>query len=269
MDMENLGSKDLAANFAGSYLSLMDLSDFKGLFNFYKCYRAVVRGKVEGFRFRDPDVTPDEQGKALENAQKYFLLAEHYARSLTPPVLAAGCGLMGSGKTTLAGALRDLLDLEVLSSDKIRKELAGIDPAEHRHVPFNTDIYSRESSRRTYDRLHEQAATYLREGKSVFMDASYMDSRTRSMAIRTARRENVRFLLVYIDPGEEELRRRLRKRDRQPGIVSDGREEILRAQMQAFEPPREMPAGMILSLGHSDDLERQVRKAYQRLLATT
>lgn len=269
MDMERLGSRDLTANFTDSYLSLMDQSDLKGLFNFYKCYRAVVRGKVEGFRSRDPDISPDEHDSARENAHNYFLLAEQYARSLTPPVLVAACGPMGSGKTTLAGALSDLLDLEVLSSDKIRKELAGIDPAEHRHVPFNTDIYSREFSKRTYDHLHERAAAYLRRGKSVFIDASYMDSGTRLMAMRTARRENVRSLLLYIDPGEEELRKRLRKRDRETAIVSDGREEILSAQMHAFETPREIPVEMKLTLGYSGGLEHDVRKTYRRLLATT
>ena len=38
-------------------------------------------------------------------------------------------GLPGTGKTTLAGALADRLGFTVLSSDRIRKELAGI-PAE-------------------------------------------------------------------------------------------------------------------------------------------
>jgi aminoglycoside phosphotransferase family enzyme/predicted kinase len=269
MDMEKLGSESLAANFTDIYLSLMDQSDFRGLLNFYKCYRAVVRGKVEGFRSRDPDIRPGEQDDARENARNYFQLAEQYARSLAPPILVAACGLMGSGKSTVAAALGDLLDLEVLSSDKIRKELGGIDPAVRRHVPFNTDIYSREFSRRTYDHLHERASACLRSGKSVFIDASYMNSETRSMAIMTAQRENARFLLLHIDPGEAEIRKRLRIRELEPGIVSDGREEILAAQMQTFQAPGEIPAGMKMTLGHPDVMERQVRKIYRRLLAAT
>ena len=269
MDMEKLGPEDLAAKFTDTYLDLMDQSDLTGLLNFYKCYRAVVRGKVEGFRSRDPDISPVEQDDARKNARNYFLLAQRYARSLTPPFLVAACGLMGSGKSTLARAMVDLLDLEILSSDKIRKELGGIDPSERCHVPFNTGLYSRQFSRRTYDRLHEIAAACLKRGKSVFIDASYMDRETRSMAIKTANRENARFLLLHMDPGEDKLRERLRKRDVQTDIVSDGREELLSAQMEVFQAPGEIPADMKMTLGRSSVPERMVRKIYRRLLSMT
>lgn len=264
MDLEKLGYRELAAVFTDSYLRLMGQSGFKGLFNFFKCYRAVVRGKVEGFRLRDPDVSLGDQ-----DAKGYFKLAEQYARSLTPPVLIAACGLMGSGKSRLADALSSLLDLEVLSSDRVRKELAGIDSAEHRYVPFGSDIYSAQFSRRTYDRLHDLAAGCLRKGKSVYVDASYLDARKRSMVRMIARRENARFILLYLDPGVDVLRKRLRDRDRIPGTVSDGREDILQDQIHVFETPDEVPEDMKLTIGDPGDLESQVRSIYRRLLATT
>jgi hypothetical protein len=246
----------------------MGQSEFTGLFNFFKCYRAVVRGKVEGFRLRDPDVTPDEHNAARENAAGYFQLAQQYARALAPPYLVVMCGPMGSGKSTLAGALQGMLDLELLSSDRTRKELAGIDPAEGRRVPFGADIYSARFSQRTYDRLHELAAACLRQGKSVLIDASYMNNRMRSLARSTARGENARFLMVYLDPGEGALMNRLQIRDRITGTVSDGREELLSAQLHAFEPPDEVPEEMKLAFGKSGTTESQVRSIYRRLLAT-
>jgi aminoglycoside phosphotransferase family enzyme len=47
--------------------------------NFYKCYRAYVRGKIGLFTASDPAVDPAVQVASLENAAKYFILAQRYA----------------------------------------------------------------------------------------------------------------------------------------------------------------------------------------------
>lgn len=266
MDLERLGFKDLADTFTDSYLTQMKQSDYSGLFNFYACYRAVVRGKVEGFRSRDPDIKLEDAETARENARTFFLLGEKYSRTLVPPVLIAGCGLMGSGKSTLAEALEACLDIEILSSDRVRKELAGIDPNSSRHVPFGSDIYSKEFSARTYSELHERAMAHLKEGQSVFLDASYMSPDPRGQAIETARKADAGFLLLHLDPGEEELRNRLRKRIKDADAISDGREELLEDQIKAFSPPDEVPGEQKLTLSRTRDLDRQVSETYRRLL---
>jgi aminoglycoside phosphotransferase family enzyme len=48
------------------------------LLNFYKCYRAYVRGKVESFKFDDPYVSEEEKISVLAAARRYFELAESY-----------------------------------------------------------------------------------------------------------------------------------------------------------------------------------------------
>ncbi|UCF88951.1 MAG: AAA family ATPase, partial [bacterium] len=166
MDLERLGFKELADRFTATYLEAMEQTDQAALYNFYACYRAVVRGKVEGFRSKDPDVGPAKTAVARENARTFFELGEKYARTPVPPVLMAGCGLMGSGKSTLARALKERLDFIILSSDVVRKELAGMDPTATRHVPFGEDIYSRDFGARTYKRLHERATEHLKRGQS-------------------------------------------------------------------------------------------------------
>ena len=266
MDLERLGFKDLADAFTDSYLTQMKQSDYAGLFNFYTCYRAVVRGKVEGFRSRDPDIKPEEAVTARENAKAFFLLGEKYSRTLVPPVLIAGCGLMGSGKSTLAEALGACLDIVILSSDPIRKELAGIDPTSSRHVPFGSDIYSSQFSARTYSQLHERATIHLKRGQSVLLDASYMSPDLRRQAMETARKADAGFLLLHLDPGEEELRNRLRKRIKDSGAISDGREEILEDQIKAFSPPLEVPGEQKLTLNSSLSLDHLIRETYCRLL---
>ncbi|GAF75017.1 unnamed protein product, partial [marine sediment metagenome] len=48
------------------------------LLNFYKCYRAYVRGKVESFKLDDPYISEEEKTEVLAVAQRYFDLAESY-----------------------------------------------------------------------------------------------------------------------------------------------------------------------------------------------
>ncbi|MBI4019072.1 MAG: phosphotransferase [Candidatus Aenigmarchaeota archaeon] len=66
MDLEFHGRKDLADIFISS--CQQEIST--GLLTFYKCYRAYVRGKIAVF------------SKKPEEAAKYFLLAESYAKIL-------------------------------------------------------------------------------------------------------------------------------------------------------------------------------------------
>jgi len=48
------------------------------LINFYKIYRAYVRGKVTSFVLKDTSITDEKRNHAREVAQKYFVLAHSY-----------------------------------------------------------------------------------------------------------------------------------------------------------------------------------------------
>jgi aminoglycoside phosphotransferase family enzyme len=54
------------------------MKELLNLLNFYKCYRAYVRGKVESFKLDDPYIPEEEKTKVLTAAQSYFQLAESY-----------------------------------------------------------------------------------------------------------------------------------------------------------------------------------------------
>ena len=269
MDLDRLGFADLAHAFRSAYLGLMDQEDQGPLLNFYSCYRAVVRGKVEGFRSRDTAIPKAEAMDAARTARSFHYLAGRYAGTLHPPTLIIACGIMGSGKSTAAEKLRELLDIEILSSDRLRKEIAGIEPTTSVHVPFGADIYSGESTYRTYQELHKRAASFLQEGRSVFLDASYMDPSRRAEAMNTAQEAGVRVVLVHFDADRNELKARLAKRTGQKSEVSDGREEILSQQMEVFQPPDEIPAPQRLTVDTSRSTGETIREIYCRLLSTS
>jgi uncharacterized protein len=78
MDLEYHGGEDLARNLWHDYKNLAHEDDAEGLLVFYKVYRAVVRGKVNGFQVDDPSIRGPEKERAIQTAQKYFQLAASY-----------------------------------------------------------------------------------------------------------------------------------------------------------------------------------------------
>jgi len=78
MDLDRYGRADLSASFVADYVAFSRDEDLDRLLNFYKCYRAYVRGKVVGFKLDDPYVPEGEKEKALAAVRRYFALAESY-----------------------------------------------------------------------------------------------------------------------------------------------------------------------------------------------
>jgi predicted kinase len=236
MDLEGQGFADLSHAFVSAYVEHSGDGALRNVLDFYKCYRAFVRAKVECFRMDDPVVTSKDRRLAARAASDYLLRAARYADALKRPWLLLCCGLMGSGKSVLAEALAPNLGLTVLRSDVIRKELAGMQPTTATRTPYGEGIYSPERSDATYTQLFKQAERLLSQGDSVLLDASFQHARHRTQAMQLAARAGVEFLVLECWCSEEELRRRLEARVAQGNSVSDGRWELLAQQRQAFEP---------------------------------
>jgi hypothetical protein len=83
MDLDRYRRSDLSKDLVDTYVKLAHDEELLKLLNFYKSYRAYVRGKVESFKLDDPLISEDEKARALETARKYFQLAESYVRSRT------------------------------------------------------------------------------------------------------------------------------------------------------------------------------------------
>jgi len=78
MDLDHYGRVDLSDHFINAYVSQSRDSELKDLLNFYKCYRAYVRGKVGCFQLDDPHISQQEKVDVLATARSYFELAESY-----------------------------------------------------------------------------------------------------------------------------------------------------------------------------------------------
>ncbi|NWF94232.1 MAG: hypothetical protein HXY46_15135 [Syntrophaceae bacterium] len=80
MDLDYHGREDLSEHLIQTYVEKSGDQDLMKVLDFYKCYRAYVRGKVESFRLDDPHIPEKEKRAALQRAKKYFELAWKYAR---------------------------------------------------------------------------------------------------------------------------------------------------------------------------------------------
>lgn len=78
MDIDRYQRADLSRAFVEAYVRLSQDKELLRLLNFYKCYRAYVRGKVESFKLDDPYIPEEEKVRVLDIAKRYFELAESY-----------------------------------------------------------------------------------------------------------------------------------------------------------------------------------------------
>jgi aminoglycoside phosphotransferase family enzyme len=79
MDLDYHDRNDLNEPLIKTYIKESKDYSIKEIFDFYKCYRAYVRGKVESFRLDDILIPEDEKKKALQRAKKYFNLSLNYS----------------------------------------------------------------------------------------------------------------------------------------------------------------------------------------------
>lgn len=177
MDLDFHNRSDLAKKLDRAYFRASGDPDGTVLMNFYKSYRAYIRGKVESFKYLEPEVTEVERQEAYINARHHFHLAGQYARGGFRPMMIIIRGLSGTGKSTLARALGDATDAVVLSTDAVRKELAGLDAGAHRFEGFEEGIYSDEFSEKTYSALIERGIKHIRSGRTCVLDATFSKSR--------------------------------------------------------------------------------------------
>lgn len=78
MDLDYHSHPELSEHFIDAYVKSSQDEELLKLLNFYKCYRAYVRGKVESFKLNDPLIPEEERTMALARAKRYFELAESY-----------------------------------------------------------------------------------------------------------------------------------------------------------------------------------------------
>jgi predicted kinase len=194
------------------------------LWPFFIAYRAVVRAKVDGLAALQPERSDEERAEAILKAQGHWLraLGELEDANGRPCLVLVG-GLPGAGKSTLARGLADRSGFEVIRSDVVRKELAGLSARESAAAGFGEGIYTSAWTERTYAECLRRAKAMLFEGRRVVVDASFAREEQRLLFLRSARLLGVTGVFLEIIAPREVLRDRLARRS---GDVSDAGPEL-------------------------------------------
>ena len=178
MDLERLGRPDLGWTFLLSHRRRVGDDWPASLAHHQIAYRAQVRAKVAALR-------AGQDGSGEGQVTELLELAARHLEAGRIHLVVIG-GPPGTGKSTLAEAIGALLEAEVIRSDEVRKELAGLPAGTHATAQLDRGIYSDDWTAATYATLLERARDQLSCGMSVVLDASWADPSWRHRARHVA-----------------------------------------------------------------------------------
>jgi len=230
MDLVFRGRRDLANVYEESYIGITGDREQKEYLPVLIAYQAMVRAKVAALAAADGDLAADQRARQEQAANRYLELAAASLLESAPrlPVILI-CGLPGSGKSYLSRLMARRFGWIHLSSDPIRKELAGIEFSQ----ALPPECYTEGFSQKTYGEMKDRArAARL----PVLADANFPRVQVRANFVEGIAKP---VFLIWITCDEETTRERLERRARSPGEVSDAGFEVYRMLRERFEAPQD------------------------------
>lgn len=180
MDLEHLGVPELGARFLSWYAEFSGDHAPTSLVEHYLAYRAYVRAKVSCLRHGQGDSSAKSDARHFATAT-----LAHLRRGAVKLVVIGGNP--GTGKSTLGAGLADRLGMTLLSSDRVRKELAELSPSSAAAAGTGEGIYTATWTRLVYAEMVRRAAMLLSRGECVVLDATWGSSAHRDLARQVAR----------------------------------------------------------------------------------
>jgi aminoglycoside phosphotransferase family enzyme/predicted kinase len=267
MDLIYRERPDLAERFLRRYVRATDDFDLYHVVDYYVAYRACVRSKVAAVTASEPEVEPTQRAGAAGSARRHFDLAADVLAPRGRGALVLLCGIIGTGKSSLARAMASATGGVVIVSDQLRKRLAGLAPDERRRVGWREGIFGREWTERVYDGLVERAEPVVRSGRVAVLDASFPSADLRRRAGEWARERNLAALLVETRCSETVVLERLAHRVAGRQGPSDAAPSHYPESAASFESPTEWPADDHLVVRtDAPEWEASAREALERWL---
>lgn len=261
MDLTYRGHPELAKAYLDHYIAGSGDEEQRLLMPLCLCYRAMVRAKVAALSGMDPDIPEAERKQARESVTRHLQLAAASALG-ADRILVMACGLPGTGKSHFCQALAERSGWPVIASDRVRKELAGVQPEQG----LPGEFYGQAFSTRTYEEVVRRMCRSLAEG-SCIVDANFPQAAMRARAAGAGRQAGGRPLLVWVEADELLVAERMAQREREPGSVSDADWGVYQARKESFEAPSAAEETPILRLDGGAEVDANVNRLLTRLLA--
>jgi predicted kinase len=240
MDFDHHERPDLSLQIVERMADALSDSEMLRLMDFYKCYRACVRGKVESFHQARAEVPETERRKSRMQAKRYFRLALRYAVCGSKPTVLIIMGRIASGKSTLANALGRELDCKVISSDRMRKELAAVPLFRRCEESARRRLYSEAMTKDTYKNLFQCAESELGSHKSLILDATFGRRQHRDELRRLLDSKGANYRFIEAQAPDDVVKQRLEDRACATHEISDARLENFDMLARSYEAPSEI-----------------------------
>jgi hypothetical protein len=263
MDLDFLGFPEISNSLIRNYAQMSRDHDTYILMDFYKCYRAMVRVKVNCLRCKEIDTDNRLYQTALQEAHRHMDLAYHCAVRFSRPTLWIVFGMPASGKSTVAKVLSNILAIDVIRSDIIRKSIFGMKPYDSAIDEFESGIYSKEATAMTYGRMLLGAQEKIQAGNSLILDATFSKKHQRQEALRLARDEDCNVIFIECRAPRKVLIERLKRRDIEPSI-SDARYKHLDRLRKRFTPIDDLSDELRIVIDTHKSLEENIRKILEQ-----
>jgi uncharacterized protein len=230
MDLESLGRPDLAESFAETYQQIAGDRPPASLLHIYVAQRAMVRSKVACLQ-----VTQGDAGAAASARVLFALCVRHLDRA-RPFVIVVG-GAPGTGKSTLAARLARAKGWVHLRSDEIRREVGAVGHGTRAHRDaLDEGLYAAEVTSQTYAVLIDRAASLLRGGCSVVLDATFAAVRHRRAARIVADETFSDVVELECHAPADVMGERVQARERRRDDVSEAGLSVSRALRRRRQP---------------------------------
>ena len=261
MDLEYNGFLHQARLLIREFIRQTDDLDALPLLDFYRCYRAMVRCKVNCFLLEETDLTENVRQSARAAVDAYLTLAHGYAITMDRPMLWVVCGLPASGKSTLAKALGDVYSFNVFRSDEIRKALFAQPGHSSATQAFEKGLYSADTTQATYQRMLDLARKAIETNHGAIIDATFSRDSSRRKVLAMA--AECRALPIFVEclAADNLLTERLRKRETEPSL-SDARLTHLEHFKKRYEPIADIAPAIHVQI----DTQAPVRDCLRQLL---
>jgi len=217
MDLEWLGARWAADLLVEAYAAAGGNTAPPSLAALFAWRRALVRAKVALIR----DLPQDAAG--------LLDLADQLAWRARAPITIAVIGPPASGKSTLATALARRMEIPVVSSDVVRKQLRGLSPTER----AGGDAYSSRATADTYAALTERARADEAPDGGVVVDGTFSTAAQRA-ELESALRGPVHWIVCEAPEAVLGARAAARAQDAQR--ISDAGPGVAVALARTFEP---------------------------------
>jgi len=256
MDMDFLGYRPAALFLLSRYVETTNDADLMQVIDFYKCFRAMVQVKVYNLQI-DEMPAQEDSGKA-EHAHKmehYLDMAYQYAVKMACPVIWVTCGMIATGKSTVAEKLAALFSIPWIRSDEFRKTLFEDLPDKSGKTGFEKGMYTPEATSLVYGKMLVTAQAALEKGSSVILDATCRKQKERQDMLQLARDTSANIIFVECRCPDQEIKTRLEKREHQ-ATVSDARLEDFAAIKKSMDTFDHLPVDMHMPVRTDQPLDR-------------